>query len=170
MYEVLWKISNKYQQTTNVAIYLDRNPFDYDRKQLSDSTNTAKLDFARKMIEYKRMAQNGSDDEKGKALVMMGIGIRSSFDYCWALTQYHDYCDDSWKENSQTISARTASSSLIEQGLAIIKDPEIAAECNLLLYRYKTIAKYYADTRVGKEVLSNCDVLKDYYFHDGGKS
>jgi hypothetical protein len=155
-------ISNKYQQTTNVAIYLDRNPFDYDRKQLANSTNTAKLDFARKMIEYKRMAQNGSDDEKGKALVMMGIGIRSSFDYCWALTQYHDYYEDSWRTNTHTIAARIISSSMIDQGLEIIKDPEIAAECYLKLYRYKTIAKYCADTKIGMQVLAKCDKLRDY--------
>ena len=155
-------VSRHYQQKTNVSKYLNRNPFAYDKELLAESTTTAKLDFAQQMLKYQRLALNGSDDEKGEAMVMMGIGIRSSFDYCWALTQYHDFYDYSWRENPQTDAARTASSSFIKQGLAIIKDPEIAAECNLKLYRYRTIAKYYADTKIGEEVLAKCDNLRDY--------
>lgn len=158
----LSRVSNEYQQRTNVSEYLNRNPFAFDRELLADSTSTAKLDFAKKMLEYQTIVKNGSDDEKGEAMVMMGIGIRSSFSHCWALTQYHDFCGDEWYTNCETIRARAVSLQLIDHGLTTIKNPEIAAVCNLRLYRFNTIAKDYANTMIGRYIISRCDQLMDY--------
>lgn len=110
----LSKVSQRYLKTMNIdkGGYLCRDPFsaypsrwevwtpsytgaepwELERQAMRHSINSdpdAKLDFARRMLEYKRQMTYGrTSDEKGLARMMYAIGRRNSFEECWALTQY----------------------------------------------------------------------------------
>ena len=90
----LSKVSNDYQKTLNTYSYMNRLPFSYERKYGQVNPNY-KLDFARKMSEYKMIASTCTDpDIVGDALIRIGIGMRNSFEFCWALTHYKWTYDD----------------------------------------------------------------------------
>lgn len=110
----LSKVSQQYLKAMNIDKhgYLSRNPFSsypsrwkvwtpsYAGAESWESENqavrhaimsnpNAKLDFARRMQEYKRLMTYGrTPDERGLARLMYAIGRRNSFEECWALTQY----------------------------------------------------------------------------------
>ena len=90
----LSKVSSDYQKTLNTYYYMNRLPFSYKRNYGKVNPNY-KLDFARKMSEYQMIASTCTDpDIVGDALIKIGIGIRNSFEFCWALTHYKWTCDD----------------------------------------------------------------------------
>ena len=73
---------------------MDRLPFSYNRRYGEIKPNY-KLDFARKMSEYQMIASTCTDpDIVGDALIKIGIGMRNSLEFCWALTHYKWTYDD----------------------------------------------------------------------------
>lgn len=90
----LSKVSSNYQKTLNTYYYMDRLPFSYNRR-FGEIKPNYKLDFARKMSEYQMIASTCTDpDIVGDALIKIGIGMRNSFEFCWALTHYKWTYDD----------------------------------------------------------------------------
>ena len=139
-----------------------RLPFDLREKDCETIKPDYKLDFAREMVAQERIVKSSSDmDKVGTALVRMGIGMRSSVGYCWALTRYSLSENDSWPEESYTRYVKEKAESLIWEGLSKIKDREVAAQAYLAIQAYRTVALDYADTPTGRLVASQCDYGKD---------
>ena len=103
-------------------------------------------------------------DRAGLAMVMMGLGIRSSFGYCWTLTQYHLYYKDDWLESDYTSKARARAEKLIRTGLAKIHDRELAAKCCVMLKEFKRAVTEFPETMAADFVRTRCDSYKDYNF------
>ena len=73
---------------------MNRLPFSYDRRY-GEFIPNYKLAFARKMSEYQMIASTCTDpDIVGDALIKIGIGMRNSLEFCWALTHYKWTYDD----------------------------------------------------------------------------
>lgn len=202
----LSKVSQHYLKTMNIdkGGYLDRNPFssypsrwemwtpsyagaepwEFESQAMSHpnrSNPNAKLDFARKMQEYKRQMTHGNtSDERGLARMMYAIGRRNSFEECWALTQYwrggctgifepvlqyweNDFAQKRYAflyDYEESIGHKTTEKIYIEElnaALAMLISDEAKARAQYTLNNLRTIVKYYGDTSIGKYVKASCD-------------
>ncbi len=165
---VLSKVSPGYQYRTNLTPYMTRLPFEYGGMKSASVVPEYKLSFARAMLSYQRQSKSSDPDKAGVAKVMMGIGLHSSLGYCWALTQYHNYTKDPWLSSDYTRKALAKAESLIESGLNMIQDRELAAECRLKLFLCEGVVKNYPETRAAELVRTRCDEYKDYEFEMPG--
>lgn len=163
---VLSKVSSGYQERLNVNPYCDRDPFQYGFTETGKPFENYKLNFAVEMRELEKKIASRDPDVKGAAMVRYGIGLRSSFDYCWALTQYHLNEGDPWLEEGYREQAMADAEDYIRKGLSLIKDREIAAKAYLSVCRWQTVAERFSDTETGKKVIAQCDKLYD---HKGNK-
>ena len=161
--EYLAKVSSKYQERTNVHWYFYREPFSYG-PQAGGSKKDYKLDFARQMSSLESQIRSRDTDVRGQALVRYGIGLRSSFDYCWALTQYHLNEGDEWLETAYREKALKDAENYIKQGLRTIKDPEIAARSYVSVCLWESAVEKFPDTDVARELRESCDCLADYKY------
>lgn len=202
----LSKVSQHYLKTMNIdkGGYLDRNPFspypsrwemwtpsyagaepwEFESQAMSHTNRSnpnAKLDFARKMQEYKRQMTHGNtSDERGLARMMYAIGRRNSFEECWALTQYWrggctgifepdlQYWEDDFAQKryaflydyEESIGHKTTEKIYNEElnaALAMLITDEAKARAQYTLNNLRTIVKYYGDTSIGKYVKTSCD-------------
>lgn len=97
--EYLSKVSDGYEDRLNTSGFMTFNPFEIKTHYLRKS-HTYKLDFVRKMVDYEHIVHNCTDpDIRGEALIKMGLGIRSSFMSCWALTHYSKSEYNPWFED-----------------------------------------------------------------------
>lgn len=100
--EYLSKVSDGYEDRLNTSGFMTFNPFEIKTHYLRKS-HTYKLDFVRKMVDYEHIVHNCTDpDIRGEALIKMGLGIRSSFMSCWALTHYSKSEYNPWFEDKYT--------------------------------------------------------------------
>lgn len=158
----LSRVAPDYQKRLNTKPYMNRLPFSYEEAEGEIAPNY-KLDFAKKMLQLSRRIKASSDsDVVGKSMVEMGIGMRSSFTFCWALTNYSRSCYAPWYESEQTIRILKEAENMIQQGLDTIHDPELAAECHRSVFRWKTAVMKFPQTAVAKEIRQGCDNLVDY--------
>ena len=157
----LSQVPSSYEKTTNVYKYFRRMPFIYDHKKGKVQRNY-KLAFAREMAALEKQAKSMNPDVRGVALVRYGVGLMSSFDYCWALTQYHLIYDDGWMTAEYRKQALSDAGKYINEGLGVIRDPEIAAGTYALLCRFKSAAEKYPQTKTASDLRSSCDRLNDY--------
>jgi hypothetical protein len=163
--EYLSKVSDGYQKRLNTSVYMDFDPFEIKTHNVKTSS-TYKLDFARKMVNYEHSVQNGTDDDiKGEALIKMGLGIRSSFMSCWALTHYSKSEYNPWFEDKYTLDKIAYANSLMEQGLAILKDPELAARYHQSLCQWRTAVEKFPETSVAEEIRTSCDNIVNYSYN-----
>lgn len=160
---VLSKVSPGYQYRTNLVPYMSRLPFEYEHRK-STIQNEYKLSFAKSMRDYQKQSNSSDPDRAGLAMVMKGLGIRSSFGYCWALTQYHLYEEDDWLESAHTSKALARAEELMRAGLATIRDRELAAKCCVMLLELKRAVTEYPETMAADFVRTRCDSYKDYNF------
>lgn len=159
----LSKVSKVYKSNLNVKEYFNRNPFSFYPAKYNNQSEDYKLDFAKAMLEFERTIEKSSClDSVGKAMVMKGVGIHSSFGYCWALTHYGKSFYEPWFESDVIMGILNNSEKMISAGLKMIEDREVAAECYRILEQWEIITEQYPDTDVGKVVLSKCDRLRDY--------
>ena len=163
---VLSKVSSGYQERLNVNPYCDRDPFQYAFTETGKPFENYKLNFAVEMRELEKKIASRDQDVKGAAMVRYGIGLRSSFDYCWALTQYHLNEGDPWLEEGYREQAMADAEDYIRKGLSLIRDRELAAKAYLSVCRWQTVAERFSDTETGKKVIAQCDKLYD---HKGNK-
>ena len=140
----------------------------------------AKLDFARKMLAYKRKMQHGrSADERGIARLMYAMGRRNSFEECWALTQYwrgytdlfdpilqygqHEYCNEhySFLYDYLTTVGHEATEKLysdeMRSALAMLSTDEARAQANYILGNLPVIVRRYGNTATAHRVKTSCD-------------
>lgn len=199
----LSKVSRHYLKTMNVYKmgYLSRDPFypypsrwesysyaDGSERESESATCShklvpmpeAKLDFARKMLAYKRKMQHGrSADERGIARLMYAMGRRNSFEECWALTQYwrgytdlfdpilqygqHEYCNEhySFLYDYLTTVGHEATEKLysdeMRSALAMLSTDEARAQANYILGNLPVIVRRYGNTATAHRVKTSCD-------------
>lgn len=156
-------ISGDYQELLNTIVYMEFNPFRIE-KEGYDNGNY-KLNFARQMASYEETVQNNIDDNiKGEALIKMGLGLRSSFTFCWALTHYSKSEYNPWYEDKQTLDKIAYAHELIDKGLKMLKDSELAAGYYRDLYQWKHVVDNFPDTKVAEEIRTSCDNLVNYSY------
>lgn len=202
----LSKVSEHYLKTMNIDKdgYLCRNPFtpypsrwevvrptyasaeaweieSQAMRHTNKSNPYAKLNFARRMQEYKRkMTYGHTSDERGLARLMYAIGRRNSFEECWALTQYWrggctgifepdlQYWEDDFAQKSyaflydyeDTIGHKTTENIYdqeLKASLDMLTTDEAKAKAQYTLNNLVTIVKYYGDTSIGRYVKTSCD-------------
>lgn len=166
------------------TIYGDSEPTEWEHAtkcHLRKSNPKAKLEFARKMQEYKRIMTCGrTADERGIARLMYAIGRRNSFEECWALTQYwrgkysgkFEPIVNYWEEEidskkyaflydyEETIGHKTTEKIYdreVKASLAMLKGDEAKAQANYILNNLKTVVKYYGNTTVARHIKTSCD-------------
>jgi hypothetical protein len=105
------------------------------------------------------------DDIKGEALIKMGLGIRSSFMSCWALTHYSKSEYNPWFEDKYTLNKIAYANSLMEQGLVILNDPELAARYHQSLCQWRTAVEKFPETSVAEEIRTSCDNIVNYRYN-----
>ncbi len=164
--------------------YAGAEPWEFESQAMSHtirSNPNAKLDFARKMQEYKRQMTNGNtSDERGLARMMYAIGRRNSFEECWALTQYWrggctgifepdlQYWEDNFAQKhyaflydyEETIGHKTTEkiyNDELNAAFAMLVTDEAKAMAQYTLNNLRTIVKHYGNTSIGKYVKSSCD-------------
>lgn len=164
--------------------YTGAEPWELERQAMRHSINSdpnAKLDFARRMLEYKRQMTYGrTSDEKGLARMMYAIGRRNSFEECWALTQYWrgvctgifepylQYWEDDFAQKrysflydyEKTVGHKTTEKIYddeLKASLAILTTDEAKAKAQITLNNLKTIVKYYGYTSIGQYIKTSCD-------------
>lgn len=160
----LSSVSASYESTTNVHVYgyLRRESFSYKQQDfILHPKEQNKLSFAREMFALERQMKSAGPDEKGVAMFRYGLGLRSSFGDCWALTQYHKNLGDTWLDEPYTKKAVTNADNYIITGLRTIKNPETAAREYMKLYLMKTVLKKYPQTKAAEEIRAQCDKLNN---------
>lgn len=157
-------VSSSYESTTNVSPYFRRNPFAYGNEKFEKPVKGYKLSFAREMASLETKMKSSDADERGSAMLKYGLGLRSSFDYCWVLTQYHLNCDDEWKEAPYRMKALSDAENYIRNGLRTIADPEKAAKAYASVCLWRTALEKFPQTKTAAEIREQCDQLKDYKF------
>ena len=158
----LAKVPSKYELRTNVHPFFDRLPFEYGFIRAKAPAKGYKLAFAREMVSLQQKMKSSDPNVSGEAMVRFGIGLRSSFDFCWALTQYHQGAEDKWLTSEERRLALLDSELYIRRGLETIRDEEAAARAHASVFQFKTAAEHYPGTRAGQAVASQCDRLRDY--------
>jgi hypothetical protein len=158
----LSKVSEGYEDRLNTSSYMNFNPFEIKTHYLRKS-HSYKLDFVRKMVDYEHIVQNCIDgDIKGEALIRMGLGIRSSFMSCWALTHYSKSEYDPWYDEQYAQDMIAYAQSMIEKGLESLKSQELAARYYRDLYQWRTAVEKFPETKVAEEIRSSCDNIVNY--------
>ena len=157
----LSKVSPSYQYRTNLVPYMNRLPFVFLPTRSAVAPDY-KLSFARQMLQYRNESMSSDPDKAGLAMVMMGIGLRSSFGFCWALTQYHLYTDDDWLTDGNTKLALSEAERLMNAGRKMILDRELAARICVMLCQWKHAVTHYPETRTADMVRTQCDTYRDY--------
>lgn len=166
----LLKVASDYFLRTNVFKdgYLNRDPFSAEHARWNHGGD-AKLSFARQMNRLEQDIAAATDpNQKSMLIIDFGIGLRNSFDYCWALTQYvrgwvsGTYISD-WEYSERTQRAQTRANQLIGQALNAFTDDEYAAQAQLLFGNYKTVRERYPETLAGELVSRRCDKWVDYH-------
>lgn len=165
----LSKVSSDYFTRTNVYKegYLNRDPFCVNQRKWNHSVD-AKLFFARKMNLLEQAIASTTDPNlKAMLMIDFGMGIRNSFDYCWALTQYRRgwvcYFGSDWEDVDLTQQAVKRADRLLAQAMNAFTDDEYAAQAQLVFCNFKTIAERYPETTAAEIVRGHCDRLVDYH-------
>lgn len=185
-YPSRWEVCRR--PSTTAPIYVEAKTWEYEThamRHTNKSNPNAKLNFARRMQEYKRQMTYGhTSDERGLARMMYAIGRRNSFEECWALTQYWrgeytgifepdlpyrvPYWEDDFVQKSytflydyeETIGHKTTEKNYdkeLNASLAMLTTDEAKAKAQFTLNNLKTIVKYYGNTSIGQYIKTSCD-------------
>lgn len=198
-------ISDGYQKVLNVdrGGFLRRDPFtymsEYQTKDRYDNgfsytsggpiandfiINHKKLYFAGEMLRLEKEMRSASDpNQRAMAKIKYAIGLKNSFNTCWALTSYsrggcmvaEDNELTEWQEkylewpykspyhdNDNIKKAIADAEAMLAQALNEITDDEVAARANYMLYNTLTIARHYPNTQIGKMMAKQCDSWSDW--------
>ncbi|MDE6559881.1 MAG: hypothetical protein K2K75_00720 [Muribaculaceae bacterium] len=202
------KVSLEYQKTMNIykdGDYLRRDPFnpyptrwqetgyydnwEYERRvsqKTHESKYNAKLNFAKKMLDYQKRAKTGKTaDERTWAQMMYAIGRRNSFEECWALTQYWrggctgrfspdlDYWEDTFADNyynflfdyEKSIGHKRTEQEYqlkVQKSLASFETDEMRAKAEYLFNNLVTVVRKYPNTATGQHIMHSCDNWRDW--------
>mgnify|MGYP003305961074 CR=1 FL=1 len=145
-------ISTAYQYHHN--LYMDYDPFCVEHERIEQKINF-KYDFAKEMHSLQQSINATEDpDRKAEFMVKYAVGIRNSFTYCWALTQYYkgtsyygQVCDKrDWQNDPHTKAAMKRSKEMVNLALEIVSDDELGANILYDMSNYKTVANKYPNT------------------------
>lgn len=164
----LSKVSPSYQDKLNTSRYMHRDPFKIENTYLDDSSNY-KLRFATEMHRLSKSLEKENDVcMKALDMIKYATGLKNSYYYCWALTDYKRFeCsgDDTNlpKELLDKVDKMyaDAKTSLYTSDLNDTQK-EMAALALLRMCRGREALKRYPDTYVAKYVKMACDNLSDY--------
>lgn len=147
--------------------------------------SSAKLDFARRMLELERLKNNSSTpDIRGLARLMYAVGRMNSFETCWALTQYWrgyvgqfvpslQYWEDTFYERNYdflyeyefpddekltTIIFKNET----DAALAMLTTDEARAKAQYLLGNLRTVKSRYPDSSTAFQLRTSCDNWKSW--------
>lgn len=159
-----------YSYRNHHNLYIEYDPFCAARKYIGHKDDF-KYDFAREMHSLEQEIKGAADpNRKGRLMMKLAIGIRSSFDFCWPLTQY--YCGEvyygqvcekrDWVRDEYTQAATARVEQLLQTAFDIVTDDEVAAEMHYELYNFETVATKYPNTDMGELVKGSCDYLYDH--------
>ena len=123
----------------------------------------------------RKIASSTNPDVRGRAKLEYSIGLERSFTSCWALTAYYkgecmslpeDRFDEWMKRpyNYEDLCVRAEDDArkMREEALAEITDPEILAWYHRAFGNYRTVARCYPNTIVGREMGACCDSWFDW--------
>jgi hypothetical protein len=102
-----------------------------------------------------------------------GMGLRNSFDYCWALTQYKygwlwgNVGHYDWQKDEKCLNAMQRVEKLFSEAFATFTNDEYAAQAQLRFSNYKTVMEQYPKTQAGDIVRGCCDNYADYHAEKG---
>ena len=156
--------SSSYQRNSSTWCWYDRDPFclkigwPTDKRHLVKKRADYKISFARRMVQLKRQMQKGTTaDKRAEAMILYGVGLRNQSDWCWTLTRFYDYhyTHDEFVDS-------TRSQSVIDKGLALMKDKELKAYYLHAFARNKEVMDLCYDTKIAKKLRAHCDVWRDY--------
>lgn len=160
----LEKVPHSFQYTLNTfkGNYMRRNPFQPETF-LADRSDY-KLNFAREMEMLRQQMRCSTDaNREAQARIRYAIGLRNSFESCWALTQYSKSCYDNELIARKKENVRKEYDKLVEEALAMFTDPESAAHAYWLLGYYKKTVRDYPNTKIADFARTHCDNLRDYF-------
>jgi len=167
------RVSSGYFVRTNVYKegYLNRDPFSVKQRKWNHGVD-AKLCFARKMNQLEHEIASATDpNQKAMLMIDFGIGIRNSFDYCWALTQYYRGWVYGLGEDGENVDLTQQAEKRVDRlfSLAVnsFTDNEYAAQAQMLFGNFKTIAERFPETLAAVIVKGHCDQLVDYHAEMG---
>lgn len=171
----LKQVSHEFQCKMAVFPYCNRDPFCYkigwhdSRRSHLKNKYDYKLNFANEMAALENTMKSGATaDERGKAMIRYGVGLRNQKQWAWALTRYRDTADfyyadkedaDSWYGMFVDISD---SKLMIEKGIATLESRELKAHYLHLFARNKEVMDNYADTKTARNLRAHCDMWRDY--------
>lgn len=163
---VMWlsRSDASFQKSSTTWPWFDRDPF---CMKLSANTGqrhkvkrkpTYKLDYARRMCQLRRqMRYSRSDDKRGVAMVLYGVGLRNQSDWCWPLSRHGDLYD-----MHDELIDYTGSKTMIDRGLSTIRNKELKAFYLHALARNKEVMDLCPNTKIAKNLRAHCDVWRDY--------
>ena len=165
----LSKVSAEYSFRTNTHYYLSRDPFNLTPRQWSHADD-AKLYFAKSMSRLEHEIAATTEPNR-KALLMLdyAVGLRNSFDYCWALTQYKHGClwenieHFDWQRDETCLNAMQRVEKLFSEAFATFTNDEYAAQAQLRFCNYWTVMERYPHTQAWRNIRGRCDTYKDYH-------
>lgn len=166
----LEKVPSSFQYRLNTCKdgYLVRNPFEQEHK-MSDNSDY-KLKFAKEMAMLEEGIKHTKDpNRKAQQMIRYALGIRNSFDKCWALSYYGKSMywvevdgDYTQKSGIYDESVEERYQQLTQQALSLFTDNEAAAKAYWLLGYYKKVVRDYPDTEMADFAINHCDRLADY--------
>lgn len=156
--------SASYQKNCSTWYLYDRDPFCLkigwatDRRHIVRKKADYKLAFAKRMVELEyQMNHAKAGDKRAEAMVLYGVGLRNQSDWCWTLTRFGDYgcTHDDYVDSKR-------SQSMIDRGIASMKDKELKAYYLYAFARNKEVMDLCYDTKIAKKLQAHCDVWRNY--------
>ncbi|MDE5607564.1 MAG: hypothetical protein K2I64_01370 [Muribaculaceae bacterium] len=192
---------NPFFQSADRVMYCDmaKKPlfreFALDSYRISDCAPDSKLRFARQMLKLDRIARTTqSPDVKAMAQYLYACGHYSSFENCWALTQYWkgEYCGifypymltltSRWKlempdgkcftrlfdyERSKCPDyVKSLYGTRFYELMDSDASDEVKAEIEYLAFNLADVCSDYEDTYIAQIIRTHCDGLKDWAVAD----
>lgn len=109
----------------------------------------------------KSIASAKEQSKKAFDLIRYGTGMRSSFTYCWILTEYRKF-GWSYDLSPYVNSVLNKVESIYNEALDIVDNNELAAIAYVQLCKWKTAVNKYPDTYAARYTKMMCDNLCDY--------
>ena len=163
----LKRVSEKFQQSRNVFVYCNVDPF--TDKKLQAPSATYKLDFAREMVRLQQLMDTCSDPNlNAQYCLRYTKGLINSIDRdCWPLTCYFwgsSYCAPIYSQYRVGLSNQilAAIKSNKQRAFGMFTDKRKAA---LALYQWKMYKSAYTlgqGTLTAMYIKGHCDNLYDY--------
>lgn len=156
--------SLSFQKKSSTWNWFDQDPFclkigwSTEKRHIIKKKADYKLAYAKRMVELEhQMTSANTADKRAEAMILYGVGLRNQSDWCWALTRYSDflYTHDDYVDSKK-------SKSMIDKGLALMKNKELKAYYLHSFARNKEVMDLCYNTKIAKKLQARCDIWRDY--------